>query len=305
MRTLNAAGLGLLHEFEDWIGHAYPDPYSPLGKALQQAGLWRKYLRAPFPIPAPMQQLSGKPWTIGFGFTTGVREGDTMSRAEGDVRLQAELRGYIDVVLSVCTRAPNENELAAMVCLAWNIGVGWDPARPKPRGAKDGFRQSTVLRAHNRSDTAAAARAFGLWNKAGGQVSAGLTRRRAAEGALYLAPVPQPVAVPPSPIAAAAQQHFEDVELAAPAQAVEPEPMPQVVDGESKFTQSPINRAAIGGGTIAGLSAVSEVANTVASTKYSLDALGDWLIPLLLVAVVALCGYIVWQRIQQRKGGWA
>jgi lysozyme len=300
MRTLNAAGLALLHEFESWVGHAYPDPYSPLGQALQKAGFWHKYLRAPFPIPGPMRELSGKPWTIGYGFTAGVREGDTMVRAEGDVRLQAELRIYIDIVLVACTRVPNENELAAMVCLAWNIGVGWDPSRPKPKGAKDGFRQSSVLRAHNRGDVAAAARAFGLWNKAGGQVSAGLTRRRAAEGVLYLTELPQ--VVPPSPAAAAALPHLEQLEEAS---AVEPAPMPQVVDGESKFSQSPINRASIAAGGSAGVAAVAEVARTMADVKTSADSLGDWLLPLLLVAIVALCGYVVWQRIQQRKGGWA
>ena len=34
-------------------------------------------------------------------------------------------------------------------------------------------------------DFAAAANEFGKWNKAGGKVMAGLTRRRAAEAALY------------------------------------------------------------------------------------------------------------------------
>jgi lysozyme len=39
--------------------------------------------------------------------------------------------------------------------------------------------------------------------------------------------------------------------------------------------------------------------------KYSVSSLGDWLVPVLLVVVVVLCGYMVWQRVQQRKGGWA
>jgi lysozyme len=46
-----------------------------------------------------------------------------------------------------------------------------------------------VLRLHNDSQHAAAAAAFGMWNKAGGTVRAGLTRRRAAEAAMYLRPV--------------------------------------------------------------------------------------------------------------------
>ena len=35
------------------------------------------------------------------------------------------------------------------------------------------------------------------------------------------------------------------------------------------------------------------------------DSLGDWLVPILLIVVVTACGYIVWQRFKQRKGGWA
>ena len=42
----------------------------------------------------------------------------------------------------------------------------------------------------------------------------------------------------------------------------------------------------------------------MADVKYSATALGDWLVPVLLVAVVALCGYIVWTRLKQRKEGW-
>jgi hypothetical protein len=66
-----------------------------------------------------------------------------------------------------------------MVSLAFNIGLG-------------GFRTSSVLRAHKAGNTSAAANAFGLWNKAtvdGKLVEMpGLTRRRAAETALYLTP---------------------------------------------------------------------------------------------------------------------
>jgi hypothetical protein len=69
-----------------------------------------------------------------------------------------------------------------------------------------------ALRPQNRGDHAAAARAFGLWNKArvNGKLTElrGLTSRRAAEAALYLrpsdgkpAPMPQAVA-PESRIAA-------------------------------------------------------------------------------------------------------
>ena len=163
-----------------------------------------------------------------------------------------------------------------MTSLAYNIGLGWE-GKTKPPGAKDGFRQSSVLKAHNRGDTLAASRAFGLWNKANGRVEPGLTARRAEEATLYL------------------KDEAPDTEDLSP-QAVEP---------ESRMVESPINRAGVVAGGTAAVATVAETARTVADVKYSTQALGDWLVPILLVVVVALCGFIVWQRLRQRSGGWA
>lgn len=49
---------------------------------------------------------------------------------------------------------------------------------------------------------------------------------------------------------------------------------------------------------------VAETTRTIADVKYSTASLGDWLLPVALVLVVALCGYIVWNRYNQRKEGW-
>jgi GH24 family phage-related lysozyme (muramidase) len=176
-------GVDLLKQSEDFVGHAYPDPVSPLGRALQKAGLWRQTLRG-VPIPDAVRivkgkELSGAPWTIGYGFTEGVNEGDTMTQAEGNARLARELVGYRDSVRAACKVEPNENQLAALVVCAWNIGKG-------------AIASSSMVKAHNRSDFAAAARAFALWNKAGGKVVDALVRRRAAEAALYAKPAPAP-----------------------------------------------------------------------------------------------------------------
>ena len=218
-------------------------------------------------------------WTIGYGFTRGVQPGQHMTVAQAEARLITELLGYEQAVLGGCTLAPNQNQLDAMCSLCWNIGVG-------------GFLRSTVLKAHNRGDAQSASRAFGLWNKAGGREWAGLTRRRAAEAALYLEPVPGVVR--------------RVVEGAIPAaEAAEPPPpppaqaMPQQVDPESSLASSGINRAAtVAGTTAATVGAVSQI-------KQSVDDLGGWVVPALAVAVVALAGYIVWQRWQQRRRGWA
>ena len=216
-------------------------------------------------IPVP-----GDRTTIGYGFTDGVKIGDRMTREEADARLVEELRPYEMAVWQGCTREPNQNEFDAMVLLCFNIG----PA---------GFRRSTVLKAHNRGDCHAAARAFGLWNKSGGKVYAGLTKRRAEESALYLTPMPDDVSDPPEGAI---------------------EAMPQSVDAESPMHASPINRAGVVAGGTAAVATVAETARTVAEVKYSVSSLGDWMLPILLVLVVVLCGFVVWQRVNQRKEGW-
>jgi len=209
-------------------------------------------------IPVP-----GDVPTIGFGFTKGVQMGDKMTRSEAAARLKEELVEYEHGVMSACTLPPNENEFAALVSFSFNVGIG-------------ALRKSSVIKAHNRGDKQAAARAFSLWNKSGGKVYAGLTRRRAAEAALYLTPAV-----------------IDEVQ------------MPQSIDHETPMTASTINRAsAVTGGTAA-VAAVSETINTINGVKHGVTELGDWLLPALLVAVVAMAGYIVWQRVQQRKGGWA
>ena len=216
-------------------------------------------------IPVP-----GDRTTIGYGFTDGVKLGDTMTREEADAQLVEELRPYEMAVWQGCTREPNQNEFDAMVLLCFNIG----PA---------GFRRSTVLKAHNRGDCQAAARAFGLWNKSGGKVYAGLTKRRAEESALYLTPMPDDMSDPPEGAI---------------------EAMPQSVDAESPMHASPINRAGVVAGGTAAVATVAETARTVAEVKYSVASLGDWLLPVLLLVIVVLCGFVVWNRFNQRKEGW-
>ena len=204
--------------------------------------------------------------TIGFGFIRGVKMGDKMTLSEARDRLKREIVEYEQGVLAACTRKPNQNQFDAFVCFAFNVGVA-------------GFKKSSVLKAHNRGDYQAAARAFGLWNKAGGKVFTGLTRRRAAEAALYLEPV--------------------DIELAD-----EPEPMPQAVEPERPMTASTINRASVAAGTTATLAAAGEALQTVQGVRYGLQGLEGWIVPALLVVVVALCGYIVWERVNARRQGW-
>lgn len=264
---MTAEGFALLKEYESFVGHAYADPASELGKALQARGLWRQHLASlTFKIPAELQGLSGAPWTIGYGFTDGVLQGDRMSRDDADQKLAYDVESYESRVMEACTLAPNENELSAMVCLAWNIGVS-------------GFKKSSVLKAHNRGDKQAAARAFSLWNKAGGAVMAGLTRRRAAEAALYLKPASE----------------FGRV-------TAEPLPMPQQVQPEGSLLKSPMMLTS---GTAGGVATVSLVAEGARGVRDIKDSLGDMLPWIVAGLAIAACAFLMIQRYRQRRGGWA
>lgn len=112
-------------------------------------------------------------WTIGYGFTKGVKFGMSMSPEECDSRLLSEVRSYEAAVLAACTVKPTQNQFDALVSLAWNIGIA-------------GMSKSSVIKYHNKKDFVNAAKSFGMWNMAGGKVVQGLVNRRAAEAALYL-----------------------------------------------------------------------------------------------------------------------
>lgn len=110
--------------------------------------------------------------TIGFGSTgPHVKPGMTITKDQAEELLRSDLRRFEDAVSAAAPKA-TDNQFSAMVSLAFNIGIG-------------ALQRSTVLRRHLAGDHAGAADAFLMWNKAGGRVLAGLTRRREAEAALY------------------------------------------------------------------------------------------------------------------------
>lgn len=208
--------------------------------------------------------------TIGYGFTDNVKIGDVITQEQANIRLKNELIEYEQAVLLACKIAPNQHQFDALVSFAWNVGTA-------------GMARSSVIKAHNRGDYQSAARAFALWNKAGGRVFAGLTRRRAAEAALYLKP------------------EFEEATV----QAYTLPAMPQAIEPEREMSESGITRAGVAAGGTAAVATVAETVRTVADIKHSAATLQDWLLPILLIVIVALAVYIVWQRYKQRKDGWA
>lgn len=116
--------------------------------------------------------------TIGFGHTgPDVKPKMHITAQQAEKLLQADLAEFEEGVTSMLGAAKtNENQFSAMVSLAYNIGV-------------TAFKASSVIRHHRDGNTSKAAASFKLWNKGGGKVLPGLTKRRAAEAALYLTPI--------------------------------------------------------------------------------------------------------------------
>lgn len=116
-----------------------------------------------------------KKWTIGWGRTTNVKAGDKCTQQQADAWLNEEYDAFEAKVRKLLKVPVTANQLGALVSFAYNVGVG-------------AFSGSTLVKLLNAGDYAGAAGQFARWNKAGGRVLAGLTRRRAAEAALFRKP---------------------------------------------------------------------------------------------------------------------
>ena len=180
----------LTKKFEDYARkrpdgscEAYPDAYSPLGKALRRAGLWLKYLAGTVEIPANLAGLSGAPWTIGWGQTgREVFKGVVWSRAQADERHLQEIAMVDNAIRQhLLTRVPTTNQLAALISFAFNVGLDIDEDTKA-----EGLGDSTLLKKFNRGDIQGAADGFMNWVYAQGEKSNGLVRRRTDERALFL-----------------------------------------------------------------------------------------------------------------------
>ena len=112
------------------------------------------------------------PWTIGWGATgPNIVRGTVWSQDECDARLNDDLVRYADDVRAAIGSAPTtQAQFDALVSFHYNTGA---------------ITRATLTRLHCSGDYAGAATEFTRWNRAGGQVMPGLTRRRAAEAALY------------------------------------------------------------------------------------------------------------------------
>lgn len=119
-------------------------------------------------------------WTIGYGTTknpdTGqkIKEGDTITKAKALDWLKKDTAAFKTGVEKLVKVPVNDNQLAALTSLAYNIGL-------------TAFSRSTLLRYLN-SNVAKeqVAAQFLRWNRSGGQIVRGLTIRRKLESDLFL-----------------------------------------------------------------------------------------------------------------------
>jgi lysozyme len=225
----------------------------------------------------PYRCSAGIP-TIGVGATT-YPDGRKVTMKDAPITqeqsremLLEECGKYLRSVQKMLTWEATQNQLVAMCSLSYNIGV-------------EAFRKSTVLRTHNEGNFSAAARAFGLWNKAkvNGKLQdvRGLTSRRATEAALYLRPDPSP---------------FKEAPV-------------QAVSHESSLAKSPINVTGVSGVLAGGATLTTQlfaesmpVVEQVKTVATSLN-----INPLMVLGIVILVGGAVsiYYRYKQRIGGWA
>lgn len=114
----------------------------------------------------------GGVWTIGYGHTSGVRSGVSITQQQADSLLVQDLQSFSDAVNSLVKVSLNQYQFDALVSFVYNVGKG-------------AFASSTLLQKLNNGDYAGASNEFSLWVHVGTQVIQGLVNRRKAEQTLF------------------------------------------------------------------------------------------------------------------------
>lgn len=123
-------------------------------------------------------QCSALRWTIGYGNTffedgTPVVAGNAITQQKAEQLFELISNEFSAKVAKLVTSKVNENQFGALTSFAYNCGIA-------------NLQKSTLLKKVNANPNDPSIRSeFMKWNKAGGKVLAGLTRRREAETNLY------------------------------------------------------------------------------------------------------------------------
>ena len=111
-------------------------------------------------------------WTLGYGHTAGVQEGDVWSEEQANEQLKIDMHIYADYINDQVTCPLSQNQFDALVSWVFNLGP-------------TNLRNSTLLKRLNAGDYADVPNQIKRWNKAGGKVLEGLIRRSEAEALLF------------------------------------------------------------------------------------------------------------------------
>jgi lysozyme len=115
--------------------------------------------------------------TIGVGHTLGVKLGDTITQDQADEFLRADLEDAEYAVNKYVTVPLTQGQFDSLTSFVFNLGAG-------------AFKGSTLLADLNAGHYDDAADQLLRWNRAGGQVLAGLTKRRISERCMFLTGAP-------------------------------------------------------------------------------------------------------------------
>jgi lysozyme len=111
-------------------------------------------------------------WTIGYGHTKGVEEGMTITKDQAEEMLLEELVEYEKAVEEAVHNQLDQCMFDALVSWTYNLGP-------------TNLNSSTMLKVLNAGQYEDVPAQIKRWNKAGGKVLEGLTRRREAEALLF------------------------------------------------------------------------------------------------------------------------
>lgn len=140
-------------------------------------------------------------WTIGYGSTKGIRSGMKITEEEAEEKLRVDLQVAENAVKQYVSVPLTQGQYDALVSLIFNIGSG-------------NFRSSTLLKKLNKGLYDEVPEQIIRWNKArvNGVLTPlkGLTRRRAAEAAIFSAdaklPSDEGASIGPQKVTTAAQK---------------------------------------------------------------------------------------------------
>jgi len=111
-------------------------------------------------------------WTIGYGHTADVKEGDSIDQEAAEAFLIEDLEKFEQAVTRLVEVPLTQQQFDALVSWTFNLGAG-------------NLAESTLLRKLNNYQYAEVPEQMMRWVRAGGKVLDGLVRRRAAEAALF------------------------------------------------------------------------------------------------------------------------